>query len=178
MREAIGSIFAPFVPFVFTHPNTIFLLVRFYWTLRKLGASRAGMNKETFFKHLGTVSQFLAMVAMVPYTSGDLALIFPPEWKTVILKVALIAYLIGRFLAAQFKVPFNAQPPGWGDDKPSPANPPAAKPGGARVRLIAFLLIPFLGGCMIHSVIHATTATVTLSPTTTLRVQGLPLSMP
>lgn len=97
------------------------------------------MNKETFFRLLGTISSLLAMIAMIPYTLGDVALIFPPEWKPVILKASLVAYAIGRILAMTFKVPFDAKPPG--DD--------AAKPGsGSRVKLVLlFLLVPFLGGC-------------------------------
>lgn len=46
------------------------------------------------------------------------------------------------------------------------------------MRALAAILAIALTGCVTRSVIHARTVSVTVSPTVTMRAQGLPLSLP
>ncbi len=87
------------------------------------------MNKEKLFSLIGTIAQFMAMIALIPYQFGDIAMIFPPEVKVLVLKIAIVAYVIGRILSKIVAMKFDVPPPSWGGPE-SPAKPlsPGKKP--------------------------------------------------
>lgn len=98
-------------------------------TGQAIGAVLGGgaMNKEKLFRLIGTIAQVLAMIALIPYQFGDIALIFPHEVKVLVLKIAIAAYIIGRLLSMFFGVKFDvSKPPEW-DSPKTPVRKPADK---------------------------------------------------
>ena len=61
-------------------------------------------------KVIATIASLCAFLAVAPYTIGEVALIIPPEWKPLVLKISLVSYIIGRLLAHLFGTPPPSSP--------------------------------------------------------------------
>lgn len=108
-------------------------------------------------KILAALTSFLTVIAALPYELGEVATLFPPEWKVRIAVAGALATAILRILG---NVPAK----------------PADKPPGKNLPLLLLLLLPAfaLTGC----VIRAHTVHITAAPATTIKLTGLPVPLP